>query len=77
MNVEKQLKTLIEDITGKEHDDLSGKSLFEDLEFDSVSIMELVSEIEEKFGIILEEDELIDAMSTYDKLVVLIKNKRN
>lgn len=47
-----------------------GKSIAEDLDFDSVSLMQLVTEIEETFGVSLDESgSLLELLDSYDELL--------
>ncbi|MDE7307324.1 MAG: hypothetical protein K2N61_01460, partial [Lachnospiraceae bacterium] len=47
-----------------------GKSIVEDLGFDSVSLMQLVMEIEETFGVSLDESgSLLELLDSYDELL--------
>lgn len=75
MNIEKELKGIIETISERTFENLSGKNLFEDLEFDSIMIMELVVEVEKKFQINLGEDELIESISMFDNLLSVLTEK--
>ena len=48
----------------------TGKSLIDDLQLDSVALMELAAEIEERFGIHLDEaPSLLELFDNYDKLL--------
>ena len=56
-----------EEMTLKE---FKGKSLIDDLQLDSVALMELAAEIEERFGINLDEaPSLLELFDNYDKLL--------
>lgn len=56
-----------EEMTLKE---FKGKSLIDDLQLDSVALMELAVEIEERFGIHLDEaPSLLELFDNYDKLL--------
>lgn len=56
-----------EEMTLKE---FKGKSLIDDLRLDSVALMELAAEIEERFGINLDEaPSLLELFDNYDKLL--------
>lgn len=47
-----------------------GKSIVEDLGFDSVSLMQLVMEIEETLGVSLDESgSLLELLDSYDELL--------
>ena len=50
--------------------EFKGKSLIDDLQLDSVALMELAAEIEERFGIHLDEaPSLLELFDNYDKLL--------
>ena len=56
-----------EEMTLKE---FKGKSLIDDLQLDSVALMELAAEIEERFGIHPDEaPSLLELFDNYDKLL--------
>lgn len=56
-----------EEMTLKE---FKGKSLIDDLQLDSVALMEPAAEIEERFGIHLDEaPSLLELFDNYDKLL--------
>lgn len=56
-----------EEMTLKE---FKGKSLIDDLQLDSVALMELAAEIEERFGIHLDEaPSLLELFDNYDELL--------
>ena len=51
-------------------EELHGKSIVEDLGLDSVSLMQIVAEVEEKFGVSLENSEsLLELLDDYDEFV--------
>lgn len=59
-------------------DKLSDFDLSDDLGFDSMSLIELVVEIESKFNIEIDDEFLVlDNLSSYRKLVDYIKSKVN
>ena len=50
--------------------DMTEKSLIDELQLDSVALMELAAEIEERFGIHLDESpSLLELFDNYDKLL--------
>ncbi len=56
--------------------DLKGKSFTDDLELDSVSLMQLVVEVEEEFKVSLDEsDNLLELMDNYDNLLEYLQEK--
>lgn len=73
----KQIEFLIREYANNssEFKSLEGKRLIEDLEYDSISLMELIVAIEEKFCISLEEDMFFDSFDTYDGIVEYILSK--
>lgn len=53
-----------------------GKSIVEDLDFDSVSLMQLVTEIEETFEVSLDEaGSLLELLDSYDELLDFLVRK--
>ena len=62
-------------INNNDIDILSGKRLIEDLGYDSVGLISLISELEEEFDISFEGIEtLIEEFETYDSIVNLVVN---
>lgn len=71
-NVTVYLNQLISAISDDqlEDTDFTGKSIIDDLKFDSVALMQLVAEIEEHFGVELDTSEsLLELLDSYDELV--------
>lgn len=53
-----------------EMEELHGKSIIEDMGLDSVTLMQIVTEVEEQFDVSLETSEsLLDLLDDYDELV--------
>ena len=79
MNVEKILKELIVKIAGCEYPIEkinSGTNLTLELGYDSIKIIELIVGIEEKFGIVIEDEDLdINRLTGYSGLVEMLKRK--
>ena len=70
--IKKVLNKLIVSNSPKEMSEKSfeGKSIVEDLDFDSVSLMQLVTEIEDTFGVSLDESgSLLELLDSYDELL--------
>ena len=70
--IKKLLNKLIVSNSPKEMSEKSfeGKSIVEDLDFDSVSLMQLVTEIEDTFGVSLDESgSLLELLDSYDELL--------
>ena len=58
-----------------EIDDLSGKKLVEDLGYDSIKLIHLICELEERLGISFEGvEKMVEAFETYDSVVNLVLN---
>lgn len=79
IEVENQLNNII--INNSPEDlklsDFHGKSIIDDLEFDSVSLMQLVTDIEEIFGVSMDEsDSLLELLDSYDELVDYLAEKK-
>ena len=77
MNVSEEIKKIIEGIIEKEYENIFEMNFFENLEFDSISIMTLIDEIEEKYSIYISEDRLIEAISSVDNLVKVVNECLN
>lgn len=79
MNVEKKLKELIVQISGCEYpvEKINGgTNLTLELGYDSIKIIELIVGIEEKFGIIIEDEDLdINRLTVYSGLIEMLKRK--
>lgn len=68
---------IVEDQLGTEPGKLSLASRFdEDLQADSLDVIELALEVEDRFGIVLEDDEVL-AATTVAELLALIAEKRS
>ena len=70
--IKKLLNKLIVSNSPKEmlEESFEGKSIVEDLDFDSVSLMQLVTEIEDTFGVSLDESgSLLELLDSYDELL--------
>ncbi len=74
--ITQRVDKLICEVLGKDlkHKELVGKDMFEDLEFDSITILELISKIEYEFQTEIEPEILIDNMSKYDSVVEMVSN---
>ncbi len=56
--------------------ELKGKSFTEDLDLDSVSLMQFIVEVEEEFEISLDESEnLLELVDNYDNLLEYLQEK--
>ena len=71
MNTKEILDSLIREFAGKNADTVSleGKNLVDDLGYDSLNLMQLIAEIEEKFDISMDDDVLIDSFDNYNSLL--------
>lgn len=56
--------------------DTAGKYLIEDYSFDSVKLVQLIVEIEDEFGIVIDDDEIdTEKINSLDTLLQTITNK--
>jgi len=71
MNTKAILDELIKEFADKNIDiqNLEGKNLVDDLGYDSLNLMQLIAEIEEKFDISMDDDVLIDSFDNYNSLL--------
>lgn len=79
MNIEYELAEMIREIKGFEKDqeiDLKGKQFFEDFDFNSIDIMELLVRVEEKFSITFDPEELMQVLNDCDQLVLFLERKK-
>lgn len=69
--IKERVRQIIDGILEKEVDDLNNNdNLFEDLNFDSILILQLVSELEVEWNFSLTEyPELLDEMETIESLI--------
>lgn len=74
--IESELALIISEVTGNLFDNISEKKFYEDMGFDSVSIIEMLVSIEERYDINL-GNELMDSLYNCDKLINLIMEKVN
>ena len=74
--IESELARIISEVTGNSFDNIADKNFYEDMGFDSVSIIELLVSIEERYDINLGND-LMDSLYSCDKLIKLIMEKVN
>lgn len=79
--ISSQLKRIIIDIKGEiispeeVRDDFN---LIEDMEFDSLKMIELILNIEEVFNIEIDDEELeIETLSNFQSILLLIQKKQN
>lgn len=71
-----ELKEIIVEILGVEADDVKPEAnLIEDLDADSLSITELHMEIEEKTGITIPEESIVDLHTVQDVMDAIEANK--
>ena len=60
---------LVIEFANEKVEELKGKNLVEDLGYDSVSLMQLIAELEERLEISIEADAMLDSFDNYDNLV--------
>lgn len=78
--IREKLKDLVASVSVQIDRDsiLMESNLIDDLMFDSITMMELVIEIEETFNIELSEDELVmEKFESFEKLCNLVEEKCN
>jgi len=63
------IEEIVKEFANVECDELNGKNLVEDLGYDSVSLMQLISEMEERLGISMEADMMIESLESFDSLM--------
>lgn len=71
VNTKEKLDALIREFANENKDiqNLEGKNLVDDLGYDSISLMQLIAEIEDTFDISMDDDVLIDAFDNYNSLL--------
>ena len=74
--IERELAIIISEVMGNSFDNIADKNFYEDMGFDSVSIIELLVSIEERYDINLGND-LMDSLYSCDKLIKLLMEKAN
>lgn len=80
MEIKYKVEKIILELINKTKEDIGsmeGKHLFEDLKFDSITIMQLIINVEEEFCIDLGEEELIESIVTVDSFLNLVYKKIN
>lgn len=75
--VQRKLNEIIQKYSeNTQADSYFGKSLISDIKLDSVSLMEVIAEIEDKFGFSFGLDEnLIELFDNYDRLLEYLHKK--
>lgn len=73
--IKERIEQIIAGITEKKVENLDNNvNLFEDLDFDSILILQLVSELEEEWNFTLADyPELLDEMETIESLVLFLE----
>ena len=74
MNLEEEIIQLISTCFKKDVDAIKSATNWNDLGLDSLDTVELIMKIEEKYSIIIEEDESL-ALVDVDSIVALVKSK--
>lgn len=77
MSIKERLYKLILDLSEKDDAIITDKTnLIDDLSFDSVLMVSMIVEIESKFGITLDDDDLeLDILSSVEQLEKMINQK--
>ena len=77
MDIEYEIVEMIRKIKDYDKDqeiDIKGKKFFEDFDFNSVDIMELLVRVEEKFSINFDPEELMRVLDDCDQLIKYLEN---
>lgn len=76
--IEEKLAQFVKEIKGYDSGveiSLKGKTFFEDFKFDSIDIMQLLIKIEEEFGSVDSNEEIISVINDCDLLIDYISKK--
>lgn len=69
------LATIVEEVAGVDADDVSiEKSFVDDLDIDSLSMVEIAVQAEDKFGVKIPDDELANLKTVGDAVNYITKN---
>ncbi len=69
------LASIVEEVAGVEKDDVSiEKSFVDDLDIDSLSMVEIAVQAEDKFGVKIPDDELANLKTVGDAVDYIAKN---
>lgn len=63
---------LVIEYANEQVEELSGKNLVEDLGYDSISLIELITALEDKLGVTFESDMMFENFDNYDSLIEYI-----
>lgn len=80
MDIEYEITEIIREIKGYDKDrviDIKGKKFFEDFDFNSVDIMELLVRVEEKFSINFDPEELMWVLDDCDQLIKYLEGVKH
>ena len=77
LDIEYEIMEMIREIKDYDKDqeiDIKGKKFFEDFDFNSIDIMELLVRMEEKFSINFDPEELMRVLDDCDQLIKYLEN---
>jgi len=70
-----ELATIVEEVAGVDADEVSAeKSFVDDLDIDSLSMVEIAVQAEDKFGVKIPDDELANLKTVGDAVSYIAKN---
>ena len=70
------LAGIVEEVAGVDKDDVTvEKSFVDDLDIDSLSMVEIAVQAEDKFGVKIPDDELANLKTVGDAVDYIVKNK--
>lgn len=70
-----QLKDIALDVMGDKAAQIDVSSLFDDMQADSIDLLQLITSVEEKFGIAIPDEELANLTSVSDVIDLVNKLK--
>ncbi|WP_460962121.1 acyl carrier protein [Parasphingorhabdus pacifica] len=73
--IAKGLATIVEEVAGVDADDVTiDKSFVDDLDIDSLSMVEIAVQAEDKFGVKIPDDQLANLKTVGDAVDYIVKN---
>lgn len=73
--IEQKIIEIINDISNQDYSTEKGESLIDDFEFDSLMLLQFLSEVEEQFGIVFDINDDIDSfVNNINELILYIED---